>query len=370
MTSGGSSERTPILRLNSRARILLPIFLVILIAVSVYRLRQTPDDGPPMLEVSGPTMGTTFNVKVSVDSVRTGDQEQLLAAVTTALERINALMSTWDPESEISRFNRHLSSEGFPVSTETAEVFRISREVSRASSGAFDVTVAPLVKAWGFGGGDQLPEPPGQDAMDLIRVKVGYELIQVLPTQLIKSLPAVEADLSAVAKGYGVDAVADAVAALGYQNYLVEVGGELRARGQRTPEHPWRVAIERPDPAARALYETVDLKDISMATSGDYRNFYERDGVWLSHLIDPRTGHPINHHLASVSVLHDACAWADAWATALIVLGPEQGLEAAEAQGLAAYFIVRDGEQSFHAFASSAWQARFPREADAPLAGS
>mgnify|MGYP002624260461 CR=1 FL=1 len=165
MTSAGSPERTPILRLNRRARLLLPIFLVILAGVTIHRLWMAPPSGPPMLELSGPTMGTTFSVKVSVDSVRAGEADTLSAVVERTLARVNALMSTWDPESELSRFNRHLSSDPYPISRETGDVLRIAREVSRASNGAFDVTVMPeaeLVESIRRAAGNLVPTDVGR----------------------------------------------------------------------------------------------------------------------------------------------------------------------------------------------------------------
>jgi thiamine biosynthesis lipoprotein len=164
---------------------------------------------------------------------------------------------------------------------------------------------------------------------------------------LTKARPDVVCDLSALAKGYAVDRVAGALRALGHGSFLVEIGGELRARGRKLDGSLWRVAIEAPDPATHSLYRTVSLEDRAMATSGDYRKFYRAEGRWLSHLIDPRTARPVDHGLASVSVVHPEAVWADAWATALIVSGPEQGPEVAEREGLAAHFIVREADGSF-----------------------
>ena len=335
--------------LTPRAKLLLPIFLVVLVVLSVHRLTCADLAAPH--EFAGPTMGTTWTVKLVAPSLGRQDRARIAEAIEVQLQRVNALMSTYDPESELSRFNRHGSGEPFPVSRETLEVFRIARAVSELSDGAFDVTVGPLVEAWGFGETGRVPSPPSQSELGELRERIGYRrvTIELDAARLRKAHPETVCDLSAIAKGYAVDRVAEALGALGYTDFLVEVGGELRASGRRPDGDPWRVAIEAPDPAARRANAVVELRDLAMATSGDYRNFYESEGRWISHLIDPRTGRPIDHGLASVTVLHRDAVWADALATALVVLGPEEGWRVAEREGLAAHFIVRRPDGGFDA---------------------
>jgi thiamine biosynthesis lipoprotein len=324
-----------------------------LVILTIWRLGFAPSGGN-LHEFGGPTMGTTYSVKVVDAELTREGEDQIARAIEAALTRVNGLMSTWDPHSELSRFNRSASTDPFPVAPETLRVFRVAREVSDLTGGAFDVTVGPLVVAWGFGSMDRVPAEPPPAELAALRERVGYRRVEIDESgSLSKRHPETECDLSAIAKGYGVDEVAGALVELGQHDFLVEVGGELRAMGVRGPDRPWRVAIERPEVAARSLFGVVELRNISMATSGDYRNYFEQDGVRLSHLIDPRTGRPIAHALASVTVLHADAVYADALATGLSVLGPEAGPTLAEEKGLAAYFIVREREGNLRGVATS-----------------
>jgi thiamine biosynthesis lipoprotein len=365
MTSETDGGRSPLLGLSPRARILLPVFLVILVGLSTWRLTREATPGG-LHVVSGASMGTTYSVKVVAPDLAAPERQRIEDVVQDRLSTVNRLMSTYDPDSELSRFNRLDSMDAFPVSPETLEVFRVAREISEWSGGAFDVTVSPLVAAWGFGATDRVPAPPAAEELASLRERVGYRLVAIDlgSGTLSKAHPATECDLSAIAKGYAVDAVARALVDLGHADFLVEVGGDLRAGGRREDGRPWRVAIERPDPSARSIERVIELDDLSMATSGDYRNYYEKDGVRYSHLIDPRSARPIAHRLASVSVLHPNAVQADAMATALSVLGPAEGYALAEREDLAAYFIVREPDGAFRARATSAF-ALLDRPADA-----
>lgn len=314
---------------------------VLFFALGFASLRLYGMDAPRReVELRGAAMGTTWTVKIA--SPLDGIEAAAAAEVAKRLARVNDLMSTWQAASELSRFNAHESAEPFAIASETAAVFHIANEVSAASGGAFDVTVGPLVDAWGFGAAEAV-EPPSATEIAALRTHVGWKRISldVSAGTLAKSDPRVRADLSAVAKGYGVDEVARGLEGLGHKNFLVEVGGELRAKGAHLDGRPWRVAIEAPQTSGRSIHRIVVLQDLSMATSGDYRNYVERDAVRFSHTIDPRSGRPIAHRLASVTVLHSDAARADAWATALNVLGLEAGYELAAAHDLAAYFITR-----------------------------
>jgi len=342
MTSGNPGVARP--SLAPRARWLLPLLIVLLAAVTLHRYSRPPERR--FLELEGSAMGTTWSVKLAVSALPAEQERAVEDAVTSRIERVDALMSTWKPDSELSRFNRHASTEPFPASAETLSVFRVAREVSELSDGAFDVTVAPLVSAWGFGPGERAAAPPGDDVLTPLRRRVGFRRVEIEPAagMLRKTAGDVECDLSAVAKGFAVDEVARALAALGQTRFLVEIGGELRAAGGHLDGAPWRVAIEAPDVSGRRIHRIVTLRDRAMATSGDYRNYYEIEGRRVSHTIDPRSGRPITHSLASVTVVAADAARADALATALHVLGPEAGYALAEAQGIAAYFIVRTPE--------------------------
>jgi thiamine biosynthesis lipoprotein len=288
-------------------------------------------------------MGTTYTVKIDGRDLSSSDRTVLRDTIQATLDAVERLMSTYDSLSELSRFNRHESTDPFVVSATTLEVFRIARLVSERSGGAFDITVGPLVDAWGFGPAGLPPSPPSDSVLAAVGARVGYNLITLsLETRTVrKSHPKTVADLSAIAKGYAVDLVAEALAALGVGAFLVEVGGELKARGRKADGSSWRVGIERPDSDTRTAHTALDLVDMAVATSGDYRNYYEVDGVRYSHLIDPRTRAPVRHAGASVTVLHPDAVLADAWATALGVLDPLEGLALAEREGIAALFLVR-----------------------------
>ena len=314
------------------------------------------DEAPPdLLVLAGATMGTTWSVKLPAAGAP--DTTLLRAAVEAVLEGVDARMSSFRADSELSGFNRQAGTEWFPVSAATARVLAEAERTSRLSGGAFDVTVWPLVQLWGFGDAGHRDEPPPAQAIADVRQWVGWRLLAVRddPPALRKAHPLVAIDLGAIAKGHGVDSVADTLAALGLEAYLVEIGGELRSAGTKAPGRPWRVGVERPQEVGRGIQRTLNLTDLALATSGDYRNYFEADGRRYSHTIDPRTGEPIRHRLASVTVADSLCMRADALATALMVLGPERGLELALAESLAAAFIVR-GDEGFEELATPAFE--------------
>jgi FAD:protein FMN transferase len=344
--------------LDNRARRLLIIGMLVLVGVSVYRLYYAPPPGP-YVGFSGATMGTTWNVKVAGDDLGPGSLRKIGAAIDKALDDVVERMSTWESHSEISRFNASASLLPFKVSPPVLEVLSIAEAVSRESDGAFDITVGPLVEAWGFGKAEPASSPPSDATLAHIRSRVGYRGLRLdgEAGTIAKSNPRMEVDVSAIAKGYGVDRVAEALEGLGHRDYLVEVGGELRARGMKNNGQVWRVAIERPSDEIRTLHRVLALRDASMATSGDYRNYYESDGKRVSHTIDPRTGHPIDHTLASVSVVHPSATWADAWATALNVLGPQAGYALAIREGLAVHFILRSAPGGFEVLSTPPFAA-------------
>ncbi|RNE88689.1 FAD:protein FMN transferase [Marichromatium sp. AB31] len=301
------------------------------------------DDAP--VELQGRTMGTHYSVKLYglPDAL---SAEQLQARIDARLEQVNDLMSTYRPDSELSRFNASDSGDWFPVSLELAALVALAERISIFSIGAFDVTVGPAVNLWGFGPGQPPEQLPSDAQLAEVRERIGFPRLEYRldPPALRKEKPGVYVDLSGIAKGHGVDQVAAVLEAAGVTDYLAEVGGELRASGTKPDGTPWRIAIERPEPGVREVHRIVTLHDAAMATSGDYRNFYERDGKLYSHTINPITARPVTHTLASVSVIAADCAQADALATALLVLGPEAGLALAEAHDIAAFFVVREGD--------------------------
>ena len=305
---------------------------------------------------SGLTMGTTWSVVMLPSSDGT-DPSALKQQLQKRLDQINSLMSTYDPTSELSRFNNQASIEWFAISEETARVIDLSLEISRLTGGAFDVSVGPLVELWGFGVTERSEKIPTEEQVSASLAMVGYANLQLRhnPVALKKQIPELRIDLSAIAKGYAVDALAEILRQQGINHYLVEVGGELQISGHRSDGATWLIAIEKPLDNVREVATTFPLTDIALATSGNYRNFYLEDGQRYAHTLDPVSGRPTRHRLASVTVLDQSCARADALATALMVMGEEQGRKFCEQNRIAAYFLVHDKED-LEVYASSAFQ--------------
>ncbi len=290
-------------------------------------------------------MGTNYSIKIS--RLPEGlSQEKLQKDIHSTLERINDQMSTYRPKSEISRFNRSRDLGWFSVSADTARVVRTAMLISMETRSAFDVTVSPLVNLWGFGPESRDRIVPDNEEIKAAKAKTGSRKLKarLSPPALRKLHADLKVDLSAIAKGFGVDKVAGLLDKHGIVSYLVEIGGEIRARGLKKDGINWTVGIERPDPDQSMIQEVISLRNQALATSGDYRNFFAQGGKRYSHTIDPTTGRPVEHGLASVTVVADQCMLADAWATALMVLGPERGYQLAVDQDLAALFIVKAQE--------------------------
>ena len=299
-----------------------------------------------LTRLDGMTMGTHYQIRIT-DPQEDINSDQLQASLDTLLREINRSMSTYDKDSELSRINRSREQKPIPISPELYTVLDAALNVNRLSNGAFDVTVGPLVNLWGFG--PELREdavPPPID-IQLALERVGMDKIELAdsgsPT-LRKLHPEVYLDLSAIAKGYGVDRLAEHLETLNISNYMVEIGGEIRVKGVNARGRPWHIAIEKPSSDGRNVFKVIAPGDLAVATSGDYRNYFERDGKRYSHTINPHSGRPVEHSLASVTVLADNCMYADAMATALMVLGPEQGYALAIAEKLPVMFIIRSAE--------------------------
>jgi len=327
-----------------------------LLGLSLFLLLACSERAAEPLVFSGPTMGTSYQVKVLAlpENVQ---PDALADDITRLLADVNQSMSTYISDSEINRLNAEPVSNAFVLSQPLFDVLSMSQDVAEMSDGAFDITVGPLVNLWGFGPGKAQTLPSDADIEKTLR-KTGYQALQLNPSGLTAvKTKTLALDLSAIAKGYGVDVIVDYLAALGATDFMVEIGGEVRTRGLSPRGTPWRIGIETPTLRRGVPFSAVQLKDQAIATSGDYRNYIEREGKRFSHTIHPATGRPVTHKLASVTVLHTSCAMADALATALNVLGPEAGLQLAEEHKLAAYFIIRDGD-GFTAKASSTFNAQ------------
>lgn len=296
---------------------------------------------PQIVSHQGLTMGTSFTVKWVSSSAAV--DEKLPAQIDQLLVEVNNSMSTYQKDSELSRINQMTAGESVMLSEGLAEVLNKALEISHSSAGAFDVTVGPLVNLWGFGPDGRVIRAPAEEEIVQLRQRVGYHYIKLSGKQLNRERN-VYIDLSAIAKGYGVDKVAELLEAAGVTAYLVEVGGELRARGSKPDGSHWKIAIEAPVVGERKVQRIMKVKDVGIATSGDYRNYFEENGVRFSHTIDPSTGKPISHTLASVTVLATDCATADALATAMMVLGPDRAESYAEQQGVEVLLIIKSGD--------------------------
>jgi thiamine biosynthesis lipoprotein len=316
-------------------------------------------------ELGGPTMGTTWSVKVVEPAAGRIDEAERAGLQRTAqatLTQIERLMSTWDATSELSRFNASTSLEPFPVAPETFDVFRWSATLYAETGGAMDPTVAPLVDAWGFGVDRTVP-PPDEATVERLRADVGMPLVELDPAGawVRKRRPGVRCSFSALAPGYAADRIASWLLARGYSDFLIDVGGELMARGRNAEGRTWQVAIERPQVEGRSIERVVSLDDRAISTSGDYRNFREVGGTRLPHILDPRTGRPVRHALSSVSVIAREAVRADALSTALMVMGPDEAMAFAEARGLAVLLVVRTADGGLEERTSPAFPVSTPQ---------
>lgn len=340
---------SPQLELDRRTLRLIAIAFVLLSALSIQRLffADIPSDHG-LLIVHGQTMGTTYEIRIAGDGLDESLRHRVEEETIHRLSQIDDWMSNWNPESEIVRFNAHHDTSDFPVSAGTAEIIAFALALNEASGGAFDISVGPLVARWGFGSGARIEDPPSAREIAALRSHMGAGLLRVSPAGEIdrpsigKNDPLVEIDLSAIAKGFGVDHVAKGLMNLGRLDFLVEIGGEVRAKGERPGGGPWRVGIERPQDEGRGIHTIIELRDQGMATSGDYRIFYIEDGKRFSHTIDPRTGRPVENGPTSVTVVAETATQADAWATTLMVLGEKEGIAFAEKRGIAALLLIRN----------------------------
>ena len=295
----------------------------------------------PTVRLSGSTMGTHYDLQLVPAPGQTLPVD-LKARVDELLARVNKQMSTYDPASELSRFNQNPSTDWVAVSPELQAVVAEGLRVSELSGGAFDITVGPLVNLWGFGPEPRRDQVPSDAAIAQARERVGYWRLHTRaePPALKKDRADLYVDLSALAKGYGVDQLAALMEANGIANYLVSISGDIRAKGRNGKGQPWTVAIEQPTPGQRAVERLIRLGDHSVSTAGDYRNFFEQNGQRYSHIINPRTGRPVPQTLASVTVISDSDLAADATDTALMAAGPDFGFQLATDHHLAAFFIV------------------------------
>jgi len=291
---------------------------------------------------TGPTMGSTYTVKY----VRSGDgpsKEMLHSEVEALLGELDKQLSTYRSDSDVERFNALPAGSCESMPDMVRELVAAGGQLSADSDGAFDLTLEPLLNLWGFGPQGRGERVPSAEDISAARALTGQQHLSIDSDRLCKAV-ALQLDFNSIAAGYAVDLVIDRLKALGVQSYLVEITGELKAEGRKPDGSPWRIAIEAPRDDQRVAQKIVELDGMGVSTSGDYRNYFERDGRRYSHTLDPQSGQPIEHHLAAVTVIDKSTLRADGLSTALMVLGPEKGLALAERNGIAAFFVVREGQ--------------------------
>ena len=317
--------------MNSFVHILAKVILFVTIFVVTLAVPINAET----LKLNGQTMGSYY--AITIDGATESNAAEIQTKIDAVLADVNRQMSTWDLDSEISRFNQSESTDWFPVSPGFAEVVLESIRLHKVTDGAFDPTVAPLIDLWGFGA--KRPESfPSQEAIDLARSKTGMQFIDVQaePPSIRKTRSDLTLNLSAVAPGHGTDRLSQQLTKLGYPSHVVDISGEVRTGTFKANGEKWRVGVESP---FGEIHRVIECAEVSVSTSGNYRNYFEYKGVRYSHTIDPATGQPMINPPASVSVLSDSCMTADGLATGLMVMGIERGLQFAKLHGLSVLFL-------------------------------
>lgn len=326
----------------------------LILAITLTVISCSPSFNPnEQVQLNGKTMGTYYVIKYYAETKI--DSSLLQQQIDTELELVNDLMSTYRSESELMRFNRYQANNVFPLSEQTRVVIAEALRLAQESDGVLDVTVGPLVELWGFGAQGRVEHAPAESDIAAARQVVGFEKLKLTETGLSKTVAELAVDLSTIAKGYGVDRVAEILEQNGIVHYLVEIGGEMRIKGEKLAGQPWKIAIEKPDDSGRSVQRILQTGDMGVATSGDYRNYFEEDGIRYSHLIDPRTGKPIQHRTVSATVLHPSCMTADGYATALNVMSADEAIAFANKYNIAALLVVKTDE-GFSELASDAFK--------------
>jgi thiamine biosynthesis lipoprotein len=319
-------------------RLFIPLTLVINLLAC-----ENPAEHQQAVVLSDLTMGTTYTIKLNIADTKI-DRARISTEVNQRLDKINAQMSTYMETSALSIFNQSKTQDWEEIPVDLYTVIGEALRINKLSYRAFDVTIGPVVNLWGFGPEAQLEVIPDESTIREALDSVGSQYIHLRkpPYAIKKDRADLYIDLSAIAKGYAVDVITNYLDELSMKNYMVEIGGEIKTRGINPDNKVWHIGIEKPLDDQRSVQTVITLNNTAMATSGDYRNYFEENGIRYSHTIDPSTGKPITHKLASVTVLHPSAMTADAMATALLVLGPERGSELALRENLAALFIIRD----------------------------
>ncbi|BBN80703.1 FAD:protein FMN transferase [Pseudoalteromonas sp. A25] len=323
-------------------RVFFPLLIFMILLVTGCERNETQQLQP--LIINGKTMGTSYNIKAFPSNEQI-TAAQLKKQVDEVLIAVNQSMSPWVKDSEINRFNSFADNEFMPISDDFRAVIAESIRLGKSTQ-TLDVTMGPLIDLWGFGPDKRPTKRPSQAQLDDMRSRIGVDKLILNEQGLAKTIAGLEVSFSATAKGFGIDKVASLLEQSNIHNYMVEIGGELRLSGSKPNNKPWVIAIEQPDApmGQRQVHKELKLHDTGIATSGDYRIFYEMDGETFTHLIDPATGMPVKHDLVSVTVLHPSAMTADGLATALTVMGTQRAKEYAQQHNLAVYLISKSDD--------------------------
>ena len=292
-------------------------------------------------------MGTQYRIIVRLKDDELIEADNIEKELIDAMQSVNNSMSTYIPESELNKLNNASTGKPIELSSQLHDVIQESQAISKLSEGAFDITLGKVVNLWGFGKNGKINKAPTEQVLTQMIQSVGYQKIELRDSKLTKTVANISLDLSAIAKGYAVDKVAERLDDLAIENYLIDIGGELKASGFAQFEQVWKVGIEKPH-ALGGIQQIIALHDKSIATSGDYRNFHVIEGTQYSHTIDVKTLKPVFHRLALVSVIDERASRADALATAVMALGDERGWNFAQKHDLTVYMVVREeGENNY-----------------------
>lgn len=310
--------------------------------------------------LSGPTMGSTYTIKY-VANKTTPAAESAGVVVQNILDEVDRHMSTYRADSDLSRFNNLPAGSCEVMPRPVLELVSYSDELARLSNGRFDITIQPLLSVWGFGPASRGHQIPTEDAISEAKARMGYQHLSVEGNQLCKEI-ALKLDLNSIAAGYTVDRIAAEFEKKGIRSYMIEVTGELFAKGKKPDGSPWRIALEQPvGNGERVLQRILEIDGWGVNTSGDYRNYFEEEGVRFSHTHDPQTGAPIAHNLAAVTVIDRSTMAADGLGTLLMVLGKNEGMEFVKQHGIAALFVTRENDE-FVSYASPEFEHMFPEQ--------
>lgn len=316
------------------------MFPRLLLLLCVLALIACRDRSPQVLRAEGRTMGTTWNIQLVLTESRSANSKPT-DFIQNRLNELESIFTNWKPNSPVSRFNQSTSTDWQPVPRELAEVVTQAQKLSQQTGGAFDVTLGPLIDLWGFGAKGRRETPPDEVAIIKAQSQCGWQRLEVKldPPQLRKTDPEIQINVSALVEGYAADTIVRQLEAAGHRNFLLDVGGELVARGNKADGTTWQVGIQQPEAVKGETVLRMPLVNQALSTSGTYRQYFEAGGHRYAHVLDGRTGHPINHRAVSVSVVADSCFQADSWSTALLALGPLEGTPLAQRVGVHAIYL-------------------------------